>query len=624
MFRLLFLPDRHLYRLLAMAMLCCLPASGRAQKTLRLKIPAGSGAEMERYCSRNNLRPHLPDPQTLVFPVADSAAVRQRLQHLVQYFRAQSYLSASIDSLYRRDSSAHAVLYTGPPMHWLQLRLAPGADLNWLDAAGFRPHYFQEAPLRHDVLLNLEKRLLENAENNGYPFAAIWLDSIRIAETGAVSAILHLEKGRFFVFGPLQNKGDLKVPAAFLPNYLGLKPGMPYSRAKVLRLSEQLKGLLFVESAGNPSVTFSGDQAGVNLFLKKKRAGRFDFIIGLLPQSETDNANTRLLLTGSLSAAFQNALNLGERLSIDFDRLRPETQKMEVQGGVPYLLGSPFGLEGKLHIFRRDSSWVDAQSDLGVQYLLTGGNVFRFFWENRSSALQKVDTAAIRRSRQLPANLDFRQTGFGVDANLSQLDYRFNPRRGWLAQLKTSAGFNKVRRNSQIEAIVDPAFDFRTLYDTVAGQRTRFRVEFRGEYYVPLFRRSTLKLALRSGGIVSSRPVYNNEQFRLGGGNPLRLTHLRGFDEESLFATRFAVSTLEWRLLLGQNSYLSAFTDYAYLENITNRTRAFLRPWGIGGGMNFETRAGIFGISIAAGRRDTGQVIDFRAAKFHIGYVSLF
>jgi len=60
------------------------------------------------------------------------------------------------------------------------------------------------------------------------------------------------------------------------------------------------------------------------------------------------------------------------------------------------------------------------------------------------------------------------------------------------------------------------------------------------------------------------------------------------------------------RLLLGQNSYLAAFTDYAYLENITNRTRAFLRPWGIGGGINFETKAGIFGISIAARRSAKG------------------
>jgi hypothetical protein len=45
---------------------------------------------------------------------------------------------------------------------------------------------------------------------------------------------------------------------------------------------------------------------------------------------------------------------------------------------------------------------------------------------------------------------------------------------------------------------------------------------------------------------------------------------------------------------------------------------------GLGAGLNFETKAGIFGISAAVGRRDVGQSFDFRATKFHLGYVSLF
>lgn len=105
------------------------------------------------------------------------------------------------------------------------------------------------------------------------------------------------------------------------------------------------------------------------------------------------------------------------------------------------------------------------------------------------------------------------------------------------------------------------------------------------------------------------------------GGNKL----LRGFNEESLFATRFAVGTLEYRLLIGQNSWLAAFADGGYLENLTDRTRSFLRPLGLGAGMTFETRAGVFGIGMAVGSRQVGaEVIDFRAAKFHLGYVSLF
>ena len=48
------------------------------------------------------------------------------------------------------------------------------------------------------------------------------------------------------------------------------------------------------------------------------------------------------------------------------------------------------------------------------------------------------------------------------------------------------------------------------------------------------------------------------------------------------------------------------------------------KTFGAGAGMTFETRAGIFGISLAVGKRDKGEPLDFRAVKFHIGYVSLF
>ncbi len=505
-------------------------------------------------------------------------------------------------------------------MRWVQLRTSSTDHDDWLQSAGFRAKNFTGKPLHYDALLALERAVLEQAENHGYPFANVALDSILLTDSGYVSAILQVLPGQFITFKGIKVVGDVQLPAAYLPNYLGLRSGSVYSRARVLRLRDQLRTLLFVDMTSNPSVTFAGQEATVNLFLQKKRASRFDFLIGLLPQP--NNTEGKLLVTGSLSAAFQNALNLGEHFAVEFERLRPETQKLDVQAGVPYLLGTPFGVEGRLNIFRRDSTWVDAQSELGVQYLFTGTDYIKFFWENRGSTLQKVDTLTVLQTRRLPPNLDLKQNGFGLETGLNRLDYRFNPRRGWSLLLKTVAGFNTVQRNSQIENLRDPGepdFRFSSLYDTVAGRVARFRLETQAEIFLPVMARSTIRIGFRGGGIFSEKKVFANEQYRLGG-----TKLLRGFDEESLFATRFAVATAEFRLLIGPNSYLAAFSDYAYLENITNRNKAYLRPLGLGVGLNFETKAGIFGISVAAGRRDVGQGVDLRATKFHLGYVSLF
>jgi hypothetical protein len=543
---------------------------------------------------------------------------------LLRHFHQQSFLAASLDTT-GENEPLH--FHIGPRFRWVSLRAGESIrGKRWISGARFRPAALEGKRWQISEVQALQTALIQQAENNGYPFAAVWLDSLEFQSDGGVAAVMQLDEKRFFSIKSVKITGDVKLPPAFMSHYLGVRAGMPYSRARVLQLREQLRSLLFVEPTANPGVTFAGNPAAatgdaiINLYLNKKRASRFDFILGVLPQPNASDG--QLLINGSLSAAFQNALNLGERFSAELERLRPETQKVDVQAGVPYLFGSAFGAEGRLGIFRRDSTWTDAQTELGASYLFRGADFVRFFWENKSSTLQQVDTLQVLATRQLPVNLDFRQNGFGIETAFTRLDYRFNPRKGGAFVLKVAAGFNTIRRNTQIENLRDPEapdFSFASLYDTVAGRAARYRVEFRGEYFIPVFVRSTFKVGLRGGGIFSEKPVLVNEQYRLGG-NKL----LRGFDEESLFATRFAMATFEWRLLIGPNSFLAAFADAGYLENLTRQNRLFLRPLGLGAGLNFETRAGIFGISVAVGRRDTGQAVDFRAAKFHLGYVSLF
>lgn len=615
---------------LCLALLGLLGGNLSAQASLRVVLAPG-----EREAFYQHVKDFRPKPIDrrfgwVEFSVPDTAAIRPLASEILLFFQKKAFLSASLDSLRRDSAGATARLHLGPAMQWVSLRPADSTSAYWAHEAGFREKMFRGKPLRAETVAEAKQKILETAENSGYPFAAVWLDSLNLRDDGRTSALLRVQPNRFFLLKTLKVNGDLRLPKPYLPNYLDLKSGTPYSRAQLLRLRDQLAQLPFVEVSANPTVTFTrhspqGDggpgEATINLFLRKKRANRFDFIIGLLPRS--DNASDkRLLVTGSLSAAFQNALNLGERFSVELERLKPETQRLETEAALPYLLGTSFGADARLHIFRRDSSWLEARSELGIQYLLGGADLLRVFWENKSSSLQSVDTLSVIRNHRLPPNLDYRQNAFGLESRFERLDYRFNPRKGWSTILRISTGFNTVRRNPQIESLRDPenpAFDFASLYDTLTTRTARHRLEGQGEIYLPAFERTTVKIAARGGGIFSKKPVFANEQYRLGGN---RL--LRGFDEESLFATRFLVATAEWRLLLSRNAYLAAFADYAYLENVTDRMQVYQHPLGLGAGMTFETKAGLFGISMAIGKRDKGQPIDWRAPKFHLGYVNLF
>jgi outer membrane protein assembly factor BamA len=583
----------------------------------------GDSSDLERlveWASSTNLTVQRRAADTLVLSALHVGALHQALRQLVAEGHRRAYLLASVDDWEElSDSAAVARFYVGPRLYWVQLTL-PEADLRWLDALGVRERPHPGEALHYEQLLRWQGLLLQRAENRGYPFAAVRLDSLYLQPDGGTSAHLTLWRGRFIAFAEPKVNGNLRLSPRYLAQFLGIKPGAPYSQERVLRIPERLRTLLFVEQTELPSITFSGDYARVNLFLQKKRASRFDLVVGLLPQPN-DPAG-RLLVTGALQMALLDALNSGESIRLELERLRPETQKLDAQVAFPYLLGTPFGAEGRFQLFRRDSSWTDAFGEAGVQYFLDGIDFVKFFLESRSLSLQRVDTAQVRRTRRLPEALDMRQQGAGVELNLNRLDYRFNPRKGWALWARGTAGFSRLLPNAQIEALQDPAdtaFRFTTLYDGLLQRKARYQADARAEFFLPLAPRTTVLLRLRAGALLADRPLFANEQYRLGGHK-----WLRGFDEESLFASRFAVATAELRLLTGQNAYWAAFADWGYLENLTDRNRLFLRPWGWGAGLNVETQAGIFGISLAVGKRDSAQPFDWRAPKFHLGYVNLF
>ena len=113
-------------------------------------------------------------------------------------------------------------------------------------------------------------------------------------------------------------------------------------------------------------------------------------------------------------------------------------------------------------------------------------------------------------------------------------------------------------------------------------------------------------------------PVFKNELFRIGG-----LRTLRGFAEESIYASSYVIPTLECRFLFGQNSNILLFAEGAWYEN--NSTSVYLKdmPYSVGAGINFDTKAGIFSLNYALGSQK-GNGIDIRSGKIHFGLTALF
>lgn len=112
--------------------------------------------------------------------------------------------------------------------------------------------------------------------------------------------------------------------------------------------------------------------------------------------------------------------------------------------------------------------------------------------------------------------------------------------------------------------------------------------------------------------------IYKNELFRIGG-----LRTLRGFDEESIYASSYVIPTLEYRFLFEKNSNIFLFAEGAWYENHSVNSRYDDIPISVGAGINFETKAGIFNLSYALGKQQ-GNSFDLRIGKIHAGLTALF
>jgi hemolysin activation/secretion protein len=137
------------------------------------------------------------------------------------------------------------------------------------------------------------------------------------------------------------------------------------------------------------------------------------------------------------------------------------------------------------------------------------------------------------------------------------------------------------------------------------------------DYFIPLGGRHVIDLGTISGYIYNQE-LFVNELYRIGG-----LKSLRGFDEESIYASAYSIGKLEYRYLLEQNSFLFVFFNAAKYENKSRTIHLNDTPFGFGAGIDFETKIGIMSVSYAFGKQFNNPIY-FRNGKIHFGIVNYF
>ena len=511
------------------------------------------------------------------------------------------YLEADV-TYAGNDSSGWNISYqAGQRYTWARIRTNP-LDDDILSSAGVNDRLLRKKVFTPVAYARLCEDILRYCTNNGYPFARVSLDSV-VIERGAIDAYLLLDRGPLILTDTLLVRGNAKVTAAYLRNYLSLKPGEPFNEAVMRKIAVRLREIPFLTEARASEIEFTPETARPVLYLQSRKASQINGVIGVQP----DNAGTgKVFVTGDVRLRLQNAFGKAELLDLNWSNPFPRSQDLKVKFSYPFLLSLPIGVEADLTLFKKDTTFLEINRQIGFRYFMAGNNSFRLFVGRKTSDL--ISTKGYENVLTLPAFADVSANTFGLGLQFQRLDYRLNPRKGYAVDLSAGAGVRTITRNPKIN---DEA------YDSLDLRNTQYRGEIEADIYLPVFRRGVVNLGVKAGW-VESENIFSNELFRFGG-----LKTLRGFDELSLNASAMAIVKAEYRFILEQNSYLLLFYNQAWYEDISREVYFSDTPYGYGAGITFETKLGIFSFLYALGSQQ-GNPVEFRSAKVHFGLINYF
>lgn len=576
--------------ILITSLFMCFSLNGRSQESLKLQIIASIKKDYNKisrlkYSSKS---------------ASKELRAKEINNALIQLY-AESYVEAQIDSSIIKERTEYVYISLNKKYKWHKLSKG-NLDQVVINDINFNESDYNGQGFNYNKLLSIEESIIIYFENHGYPFASIALDSISIIDQ-QISAAFKLIQGPLIYIDTINIKGFTDIHPKYLYQLMDVKPGDVYNESKIKRINQQLASMNFAQELNPFTIAFTPKNATINLELQKQKINMFDGIIGFQPNS---GSNNDLVLTGNLRLKLVNSFKRGELISINWRSPQGGSQNLDIGLAYPYLFNTPIGIDYEFKLLKQDSSFINIRNKPGVSFLLNAQDYVKLSANLFSS--QTLSSSATNNNPIPKDILDMRSSIFNLELNINRLNYIPNPRKGWFIKISGGFGTKDIVKQHNIDE---------SFYDSIPLNTNQFQFNAQVDFFIPIFKRQTLRIANLSG-LLEGDYLLSNELFRIGG-----FSDLRGFDEESLYASTFSIMTFEWRLLLERNSYINVFWNGAYTENNTQNNTIYDQPMGFGAGISFQTKAGIFALSYALGKQ-LGNPIEFNSGKIHFGYMARF
>jgi outer membrane translocation and assembly module TamA len=486
----------------------------------------------------------------------------------IQKLHIRGYLEAATDSLVQKNNTLLIFITIGPE-YTLQ-------SINLID---FQTIVFQRG-MEFSTISRMIRRELSFQENNGHPFAKI--QSQGILDSSNITLEITLDKGPLVEFDSLIIKSEESFDYNTIKRIFNFKSDKLYSENYAKGLSKIAKDNSFFGFNKPPKISFRNDKASVTLFLKKKKTSRFDGILGLQPSIEGSTS-----VTGLISLDLTNILNRAESLSLNWERLRPENQRLAVNVKTPFLFNTFLSIELNTALIRQDSTINRISIDYGAGYQLNPNNRLSFL-------IGQTKNNSNQNDNQFTQNTN--STLYRAEWRYANLDTRLNPAKGFTNHLGLSLGH---RTSASVE------------------RAKLIGLTYKGSKHIKLLKRSSLVIGA-SGESISSQNILENEVLQIGG-----LGSIRGTDQRTIPTTSWITQSLEYRYLLDENSHVFGFYEKNYFEKNTLKSyqKGSIDAFGLG--VSIGTNSGLFTFLYGISNYTENRFL-FRNAKINFGYISTF
>lgn len=370
-----------------------------------------------------------------------------------------------------------------------------------------------------------------------------------------------------------------KIPVSIIEKVTRKNIRKDYNEQLVSRISSEVTELDFVKETKPAETLFTEDTTTLFLFLNKNNTSQFDGYVGF-----NNDENEKVRLNGYLDLQLNNILNKGEALNLYWKNDGNRQTDFHFNAEIPYIFNTPIALKGALDIQKQDSTYQNTKLELQLGYYFSYNNKMFIGYQTNTSATN--------------GNSPDMQ---GYDSKFYTITYHYKKNRPYLLIFPTD-----------LSIYIKAGTGKRTAEDLSDNQSF---VEIDLKKNIQINRKNYLYLRWQDYTLFSNS-FFINELQRFGGNNSLR-----GFQENSLYASKFSLINTEYRFLLSSSLYIHSIIDYAYQKNEKHNQKNHL--YSVGFGIGMFTASGKFNLSFANGKQPNDN-FKFDNTTIHISFSTIF